>query len=265
MKKAIIAFILLISIMAGCATQKDQDQQNGSNQSLEIIEVTIQTPETINPNEEVTIQALVTQGSDKVGDANEVKFEIWKDGQEEHEMIKGQNDGKGIYSTKKTFTDNGKYYVIAHVTARSMHAMPKKEFIVGTLEEHEHEGTEEGHAVHEGNEEGHAKHEEGHGHHNASVEIDMALDESYLINKETTLKTTIKHEGIPLQGAKVRYEVISHDDSNNVEWIDAKEDGDGIYTALTTFKEKGTYHVQIHVNKDENEIHEHKVIMIDVK
>ncbi|WP_442599014.1 FixH family protein [Neobacillus sp. D3-1R] len=251
MKKAIIAVILLIGIMAGCASQNEQEHQNGSRESLEIIEVTIQTPETINPNEEVTIKALVTQGNEKVDDANEVKFEVWKDGQEEHEMLKGANEGKGIYSIKKTFTENGKYYVISHVTARSMHAMPKKEFVVGTVEEHDHEAAE--------------NHEDDHGHHDGSIEIEMAMDPSYVINKETSLKTTVKHEDALLKGARVRYEIISHDDSNNVEWLEAKEEGDGIYSATTSFKQQGTYHIQIHVNKEDQEIHEHKVIMIDVK
>lgn len=253
MKKTIIAIIFFIGILAGCATEKNQ--QNGNNQSLEIIEVTIQTPETINPNEEVTIKALVTQGKDKVDDANEVKFEVWKDGQDEHEMLEAQNVGKGIYSTKKTFTENGKYYVISHVTARSMHSMPKKEMVVGTIEEHEHEATEEGHAEHDAD----------HGHGDSSLEIEMAIDPSYAVNKETTLKTTVKHEGAPLEGARVRYEIIPHDDSNNVEWIEAKEDEVGIYSAKTSFKQKGSYHIQIHVNKDDHEIHEHKLIMIDVK
>jgi hypothetical protein len=254
MKKIAVVLVLLIGIIAGCSSKKDEAGQVDSNTTPAIIEVSIQMPDTINPNEEVTIQALVTQGSEKVDDANEVKFEIEKVGQEDNETVEGQNDGKGIYSIKKTFTENGDYKVTAHVTARSMHSMPNKEFTVGTTVGEE--GHEEGHS------EGHDDQEAGHGHHDASTEIIFDQDTTFSTNKEETLKTTIKHEGSPLLGARVRYEVIA-DDGSTPEWIEAKEDTNGSYSAIKTFNKAGSYHVQIHVNKDE--IHEHKVMMIDVK
>ena len=85
-------------------------------------------------NEEVVNEALVTQGDEEVKDANEVKFEIWKSGQEEHKKIIGKHQGNGIYSITKTFQEEGDYSIIAHVTARDMHNMPKKDIIVGPSE-----------------------------------------------------------------------------------------------------------------------------------
>jgi hypothetical protein len=261
MKKILVALILFGGIIAGCSSEKDNTQKNEETPSLEFVEVSIQTPEQIKLNEEIEIQAIVTQGTDQVDDANEVKFELWKVGQEEHEEIEAQNDGKGVYSIKKTFSENGQYTVIAHVTARSMHSMPKKEITVGTPEEevtHEDHGNEEDTAI------GHddSQHEDDHGHHESSLKFDFNQDNAFIVNKEVILNTSLTHENAPLTDAKVRYEIIPDDESKKV-WLDAKEEGEGIYLAPTTFKEAGTYHVQIHVNKEE--IHEHKVIMIDVK
>jgi hypothetical protein len=254
MKKILIALILFGGIVAGCSNDKENIQQDEQSPSLEFVEVSIQTPEQIKLNEETQIQAIVTQGTDQVDDANEVKFELYKVGQEEHEKIDAQNDGKGVYSIKKTFSENGQYSVIAHVTARSMHTMPKKEFTVGTPEE---EVTHENHGSNEETATGH----EG-SHHESSVEFDFNQDNDFVVNKEVILNTSLTHENAPLAGAKVRYEIIPADESKKV-WLDAKEEGEGIYLAPTSFKEAGMYHVQIHVNKEE--IHEHKVIMIDVK
>ncbi|MFD2443015.1 FixH family protein [Bacillus sp. CGMCC 1.16607] len=256
MKKLIVALILLIGVIAGCSSKKEEQQ---AEPSLEIIEVNIQIPETINPNEEAVIQAVVTQGKEKVDDANEVKFEIEKVGQQEHEMLEAKNEGKGVYSINKTFTENGKYIVTSHVTARGMHSMPNKEFTVGTVEEDHSESDAAGHEGHEASQNDQAT---GHGHHDSTIEILFNQDSDIAVNKEALLKTTIKHEGSPLLGAKVRYEVLLENE-NTPQWIETNEDGEGSYSATNIFKKAGMYHLQIHVNKDE--IHDHKIVMINVK
>jgi hypothetical protein len=259
MKKVVCLFMLVFGVLAGCSN-KNETQNNESSPSLEIIEVTIQTPDLITLNEEVSIQALVKQGNDQVDDANEVKFELWKVGQEEHEKINAQNDGKGLYSIKKTFTENGKYIVTAHVTARSMHAMPRKDFTVGILTSEQEQVTEERDSAN--NESAHEEGQDDHGHHKSSLEIEFNKVESFTVNKEVALKASLKHKGAPLIGAKVRFEIIP-DETNSTEWIDAIEDGEGDYSSSTIFKKTGTYHIQIHVNIAD--IHDHKVVMIHVK
>ncbi|WP_394237526.1 FixH family protein [Niallia oryzisoli] len=78
----------------------------------------------------MVIEALVTQGDEKVEDAKKVEFEISKSGQENSEKIIGKHQGNGIYSITESFQEAGDYSVIAHVTSRDMHTMPKKEFTV---------------------------------------------------------------------------------------------------------------------------------------
>ncbi|MFD0829015.1 FixH family protein [Neobacillus sp. M.A.Huq-85] len=130
MKKIIIGLALLLGLLAGCSNQSGSNTNN-SNEPPQVVEVAIKfVPENITTNEKAKIEAVVTQGKDKVSDADEVKFEIWKSGQDKHEMIKASNEGKGIYSITKTFKDEGQYYVTAHVTARDMHTMPNQKFTV---------------------------------------------------------------------------------------------------------------------------------------
>lgn len=101
----------------------------------QIIEVSVKTkPEILIVNKEITIVAKVTQGEDIVDDADEVKFEIWKEGEKEdqHEEVEAKwNKSEGVYYVEKIFEEQGIYNVIAHVTARGMHSMPKVQIEVG--------------------------------------------------------------------------------------------------------------------------------------
>ncbi|MED4770431.1 FixH family protein [Cytobacillus firmus] len=130
MKKSIM-FLLLFLILAGCSNKNEiQSREN----IREIIVVSVETvPKEVKQNEEILIQAKITQGKEVVTDADDMKFEIWKEGvpSEEHEEIKGElNKEEGTYFVKKTFNEPGLYYVIAHVTARGMHNMPQVEIEV---------------------------------------------------------------------------------------------------------------------------------------
>jgi hypothetical protein len=124
MKKVLFLTLCVLFVLAGCSKEQT------SEELPEFVEVFIQIPENINVNEEVVIEARVTQGDEKVEDAKKVEFEIWKSDQETYEKVLGEHQGDGIYSISKTFSDEGDYFVIAHVTARDMHNMPKKEFKV---------------------------------------------------------------------------------------------------------------------------------------
>ncbi|WP_042357121.1 FixH family protein [Bacillus rubiinfantis] len=137
MKLRSLLMLLIVSVVViatGCGTKQDTEKKADSNnqEAPEMIEVTLQVdPEQPQPNKKVTFTATVTQGDEKVNDADEVMFEIWRDGQENHEKIKAEHKGNGAYMTTKSFSEDGKYYVISHVTARDMHNMPQKEFTVG--------------------------------------------------------------------------------------------------------------------------------------
>ncbi|MFB3167677.1 FixH family protein [Neobacillus sp. 179-C4.2 HS] len=129
MKKVLFITLCVLFALAGCSKEQK------SEELPEFVEVVIELPEIIKVNEEVVIEAHIKQGNEKVEDAQKVEFELWKSDQETHEKILGDHQGDGIYSISKTFLKEGGYFVIAHVTARDMHNMPKKEFTVTKIAE----------------------------------------------------------------------------------------------------------------------------------
>ncbi len=142
MNKYIFLAIAMILILAGCGGSKENKQPESLPIPVPIaVELTI-SPEHIEANTSVTISAKVTQNNENVENADEVLFEVWKKGHEEHEMIHGKHQGNGVFTIEKSFDADGVYYVVSHVTARNMHSMPKKEFIVGDAPDH-HEPSKE--------------------------------------------------------------------------------------------------------------------------
>lgn len=136
MKRLLVTLmaVLLGLLTTACAQQEVEEEP----QFLEV-ELTA-NPEKAQLNEEVTFEAKVSYGTEEVKDADEVKFEIWRSQAEEHEKIVVEHDENGIYRLKKSFGEEGTYYIIAHVTARSMHNMPKIEFVIGSPSEPEESG-----------------------------------------------------------------------------------------------------------------------------
>lgn len=137
MKKMLLA-ILTILLVVGAAACGTNSKNEKSTEAPEMLEVVLSVnPEKAEPNKPVLFEAKVTQGGEAVKDADEVVFEIWRAKDDKHEKVEIKHAENGIYRLEKSFTDEGTYYIISHVTARDMHNMPRKEFIVGTPSEPE--------------------------------------------------------------------------------------------------------------------------------
>lgn len=133
--KRLLFLVLAIGLFLIISACNNQD--NTGEELPEFVEVVLTVkPETGQVNEPMSFEAKVTQGEENVEDA-EVTFEIWRAKDEKHEKIEVKHSEKGIYELEKSFQQEGTYYIISHVTARDMHNMPKKEFIVGTASEPE--------------------------------------------------------------------------------------------------------------------------------
>lgn len=127
MKKFLFIMIALV-LLSGCGNTASNSE---SEEVPELIEVQFKTtPEVVKANETVELIATVTQGNEKVKDADKVEFEIWKDGQEDsqHEKIEAKHQKEGQYVISYTFKEPGKYFIYSHTTARSYHSMPKNEY-----------------------------------------------------------------------------------------------------------------------------------------
>lgn len=126
---------IMVVLLGLFATACTQDQAEEEPQFLEV-DLTA-NPEKAEKGEEITFEAKVSYGPEEVEDAEEVKFEIWRSQSEDHEKIVVDHAENGVYRLKKSFEEEGTYYIISHVTARRMHNMPKIEFVVGNPSEPE--------------------------------------------------------------------------------------------------------------------------------
>jgi hypothetical protein len=129
LKFVVLFFILFLGTACG-HTEKSMEEIPMLNVELKV------NPEKANPNEMVTFEANVTYGDEEVTNANKVSFEIWR-ANDKHEKVIINHEKDGIYQLEKSFSAEGTYYVISHVTARDMHSMPRKQFTVGKPSEPE--------------------------------------------------------------------------------------------------------------------------------
>lgn len=134
MKKWLVATSLVV-MLGGCSQGNDSmDSEHGENHepSLEVVEVEILNDDQFDPGSEVLLEAVVTQESEPVNDAEEVKFEVWESGlRDEGHMYEGEFTEEGRYEASHVFEEEGIYYMFAHTTARGMHVMPKMKITVG--------------------------------------------------------------------------------------------------------------------------------------
>lgn len=134
MKKYVVIFVaIVLASLTGCA-----DAFNTEAEEPLFLEVDLSVhPKEVEPGEPVQFEAKVTYGEETVTDADDVKFEFWRAHDDNHEVVIVDHAEDGVYQLEETFTEEGTYYVISHVTGRNMHNMPKEEFIVGEASEPE--------------------------------------------------------------------------------------------------------------------------------
>ncbi|MFB5661820.1 FixH family protein [Alteribacillus sp. HJP-4] len=246
MKKLIIASIGLsfLFLLTACGQTENESGDEGTA-SLEPLEVKIDMAENAEPEEEIDITAAVTQDGEAVADANEVKFEIWKEGaKEESEMVEADGSKDGSYTITHTFEEEGTHSVTAHVTARDTHTMPTETIMIGSDSEESSSGEKQ-----EENEE-HAGH-----HHNSPVTAELEEVEEVKANKETPLTFSVAHEGEPLTEARVRLEIWKHGEDTR-KWVDAEEEADGTYKTSHTFEDSGGHYITVHIENNDG-LHEH--------
>jgi len=248
-KRYFFYFAFIITLVAcGNNGSSQLDAANGEQDedALQPLEVAILTEEdAFEPGKEGKIEIKVTKGDENVTDADDVQFEIWKQGHEDQsEKFEGKNEGGGIYSHTHTFDEEGVYYVIAHVTARGSHTMPQKEFKVGEAETLNHQ--EESHS-------------DGH---EQELSIHIEKPDAIKVNEPAVLTVHLQEDGKPFTEANVTFEYWQAGQDNH-EFVDTSENKQGQYTRELLFNESGEYQLNVHVKK--GEIHSHKEITFQVR
>nr|WP_018662374.1 FixH family protein [Heyndrickxia acidiproducens] len=119
---------LCTAVLAACGINRED---KSGVKAAKMVHVQLDVPNKANAGSSINLKASVTQGNQTVKDADEVMFEIWKEGGKKNSsMIDARNQHNGTYTAQVKLQDPGKYEVQVHVTARDMHVMPKKKIIV---------------------------------------------------------------------------------------------------------------------------------------
>ncbi|UOB21027.1 FixH family protein [Macrococcus armenti] len=246
--KKLLMIGLCTVALAACGKEETQEGHEGhenhattSDEKVQRLTVDLTVPEHIKKGKAVEIKALVKHGKEKVNDADEVMFEVIKDGDTKNSVKENVKEAKdGVYTFTYTFKEDGKYNIISHVTAFNYHTMPNKEITIGE-----------------------ASHEDSHNEHHHAGMIHI-MDIKAEKDKETTLMMHVMDEhGKPLSDASVtRYEVKTP--SGKTEWIDLKESKSGEYETKHTFSETGKYTVTAHAEK-KPDFHVHEETSFEIK
>jgi hypothetical protein len=242
--------IFLIVLLAACGKEEYAVP--------ELLEVDLRLPEDkLDPGAEVILEAYVWQGDEAVEDANEVKFEIQLQGVPDSEILEGQHQGKGIYTAEKQFMEEGIYSITAHVTARDMHNMPKKDLVIGTPSEptdgeHTEHESEDGHTEHDDHGDD-AQNGEHAGHsHDGDVIVDLQSGYEIKVNENTELAVFVEEKGEPVTGAALTFEIWAEGQEEH-DILESAEEGKGVYKANRKFETAGMYKILVYVKKGDLE------------
>ncbi|MGP4105551.1 FixH family protein [Virgibacillus sp. L01] len=244
--KKMMTLLFIIIVLAACGQSEDTDT-GASGDVVKAIDAKLDVPEKADKDQDITFSVTVTQDNKPVEDASEVEFEIWKDGlKDKSEMIAAEHTGDGEYTVQKSFDEAGVYHVQSHVSARTMHTMPKAEISIGDVKTTTKEDKNKQEA------------DKSHSH----LSINLQQPEKITAGKEATFEVEVLQEEEVLKNASITLENWQKNKENH-EWIDMSETSPGTYETTTTFKNSGTHIVNVHVKKEE--IHGHKEFSAEVK
>ncbi|MER3112610.1 FixH family protein [Bacillus altitudinis] len=138
--RKMVGIILMLALLSACGNSA---ASNDKGEVPELLEVKLTGPEQVEKNENVIVKAAVTYGDTPVDDADDVQFEVWKDGDKDNsKMIQPKKENKGVYELHTAFKQDGLYIIQVHVTAKQQHNMPKTNIHVGDVKK-ESTSTEE--------------------------------------------------------------------------------------------------------------------------
>jgi hypothetical protein len=247
-KIGLLVAVFILATLAACGKEEQGIKDTDGEMPLPL-EVELTVTEQVEVDGTVEMAAVVTQGDEKIEDADEVVFEIWEEGKKDESVkIDSKNEKDGLYTGETTFDHEGLFHVQVHVTARALHLMPKKEVTVGNGGHYEEAA--EGEAEH------HHEHADGFSMHFTNPENMKSGESNELI-------VLLEVDRKSFEKANVRYEIWNEANPDKHDWVDVEESAAGEYTASYTFAEAGTHKIQIHV-EDDKELHEHEEHTLEV-
>ena len=84
--------------------------------------------------------------------------------------------------------------------------------------------------------------------------VEIQMDEQ-IETGETTLQAKANYENEPLEETdRMMFEIWTGENKGNSETVEGEHEGDGVYTATFNFEEDGIYHVQAHVEANDEHV-----------
>ncbi|MFG6118873.1 FixH family protein [Thalassobacillus sp. B23F22_16] len=246
----LLGFFITAIVLTACGGDQSGNAEEEEMEPMIATEVIM--PEDIQPGEEATFKAKVTQGDEAVEDADYVKFEFWAEGNnedEDNEKVEAEHKGDGVYEVSYTFPEEGVYFLYAHTQARDMHVMPKEQLTVGNG------NTEE---VQEKAEENHSDEH----HDSKDIKVDFDSNGEWKPNEEAKLKADITQNKKPFENATVQFEIVSDKLEKHI-FVDTTEQKPGEYEGKYTFPSTGNYELIIHYVKEDTHDHISKQVKIN--
>ncbi|MED4585612.1 FixH family protein [Brevibacillus choshinensis] len=265
MKRYYFSLLCLLALMVSACGKDEQETALPSSEPIDAA-FSMQPAEPAK-GETITFSVKVTQKGTAIDDAKEVKFEWWKDGQEQHVTIPTTLQADGVYTAQQTIDEPGSYFVYYHVTARDFHNMQKVAFSVGDSKQAS--GTDNGHSGHAQPTATPSKHEHGSGSETASpehpasgVDFHFMPPETMKVAESASFTVHLMKENQSFAQAAVKFEIWQGNEEKHT-FIDATETQPGQYSANAVLPTAGSYTVNVHVEK--GEVHDHKSFPLSVQ
>lgn len=137
MKKMLVVLLFSALLLNGCGSGESKAN------TAETLDVKLTGPEKVNPGESAAYEAAVSYSDEAVTDADEVEFEVWKEGEKDASQMFKAKQEKGVYRLETTFKEDGVYTVQSHVTAKKQHSMPTLKVQVGDADAASNQSEEE--------------------------------------------------------------------------------------------------------------------------
>lgn len=90
MKKMLVVLLFSALLLNGC---ESGESKANTAETPEVLDVKLTGPEKVNPGESAAYEAAVSYGDEAVTDADEVEFEVWKEGEKDaSQMFKAKQE-----------------------------------------------------------------------------------------------------------------------------------------------------------------------------
>lgn len=263
MKRYLFSLLCLLTLLATACGEDNQEAALPSSEPIDAA-FTMQPAEPAK-GEAITFSVKVSQNGNPVDDAKEVKFEWWKDGQEQHVTIPATLQADGVYTAQQAIDEPGSYFVYYHVTARDFHIMQKVAFTVGDGQQANGAGT--GHAGHAVSAAAPSAHEHGSGgdstdHPASGIDFHFMPPETIKAADSASFTVHLMKENQSFAQATVKFEIWKGNEEKHV-YVDATETQPGQYSTNAVLPSAGSYTVNVHVEK--GEVHDHKSFPLSVQ